>query len=86
MSDILSSQIYLSRDSIREQISNEIKEYLELENVDLTKSSFLSFLVDTISTFNWKLIILSTISLSRIFSYKGSIARVDFKSFPFFRI
>ena len=47
---LLSEQIYLSRDSYRELISEEVKRYLELENVDLTKSSFLSFLIDTIST------------------------------------
>ena len=50
MPSTLSSQIYLSRDSIREQISDEVKSYLELENVDLTKSSFLSFLIDVMST------------------------------------
>lgn len=46
----LSSQIYTSRDSIREQISDQVKNYLELENVDLTKSSFLSFMIDILST------------------------------------
>lgn len=50
MADLLSSQIYLSRDSIREQISDEVKNYLELNNVDLTKSSFLSFIIDIVST------------------------------------
>ena len=43
MADTLSSQIYVSRDSIRTQVSDLLKNYLELENVDLTKSSFLSF-------------------------------------------
>lgn len=46
----LSNQIYLSRDQIRAQISDYIKSYLELENVDLTKSSFLSYLIDIVST------------------------------------
>ena len=50
MADTLSSQIYVSRDSIRTQVSDLLKDYLELENVDLTKSSFLSFVIDTIST------------------------------------
>jgi len=50
MAETLSSQIYLSRDTIREQISERAKLYLELENVDLTKSSFLSFMIDTLST------------------------------------
>ncbi|GAG11766.1 unnamed protein product, partial [marine sediment metagenome] len=50
MADTLSSQIYVSRESIRTQISDSLKVYLELENVDLTKSSFLSFIIDTVST------------------------------------
>lgn len=54
--ELLSSQIYTSRDSIREQISNEVKNYLELNNVDLTKSSFLSFLIDTVSTLTGNLL------------------------------
>ena len=33
--ETLSSQIYLSRDSIRAQISDRAKAYLELQNVDL---------------------------------------------------
>ena len=56
MADLLSSQIYLSRDSIREQISSEVKNYLELNNVDLTKSSFLTFLIDTVSTLTGNLL------------------------------
>jgi hypothetical protein len=48
--ETLSSQIYLSRDSTRTQISERAKIYLELQNVDLTKSSFLSFVIDTLST------------------------------------
>jgi len=46
----LSGQIHLDRDQTRSQIVNYVKHYLELENVDLTKSSFLSFLIDIIST------------------------------------
>ena len=46
-----SQQINLSKDKIRQDlIENFIKEYLELENVDLTQSSYLSFLVDVFST------------------------------------
>lgn len=45
----ISSQIYKSRDQIRNQIITLLKQYLELENVDLTKSSFLSFIVDSFS-------------------------------------
>jgi hypothetical protein len=46
----LDSQIYISRDQIRTQIMEYIQFYLELENVDLTKSSFLSFMIDTLAT------------------------------------
>jgi hypothetical protein len=52
----LSNQIYLSRESLRSQISDEVKAYLELENVDLTKSSFLSFLIDIVSTLSGNLL------------------------------
>ena len=39
----ISDQIYLSRDQIVNQITEFAKQYLELENIVLTKSSFLSF-------------------------------------------
>ena len=45
----VSSQVYKSRDQIRNQLITLLKQYLELENVDLTKSSFLSFIVDALS-------------------------------------
>jgi len=47
--ETVSSQVYKSRDQIRNQIITLLKQYLELENVDLTKSSFLSFIVDALS-------------------------------------
>lgn len=45
----VSSQVYNSKDRIRNQITDKLREYLELENVDLTKSSFLSFIIDILS-------------------------------------
>lgn len=48
--ETISYQVYKSRDQIRDQIISLLKEYMELENVDLTKSSFLSFLVEVLST------------------------------------
>ena len=48
--ETVSSQVYKSRDQIRNQIITLLKQYMELENVDLTKSSFLSFVVDALST------------------------------------
>jgi hypothetical protein len=46
----LSSQINASRDATRATISDYVKEYLELQGVDLTKSSFLSYIIDIVST------------------------------------
>jgi len=46
----LSKEIFLSRDAIRVQISNEIKNYMDIVDVKLTKSSFLSFIINIIST------------------------------------
>jgi hypothetical protein len=45
-----SQEVYKSRDQIRSQIIEFLQTYLELENVDLTKSSFLSFIVEILST------------------------------------
>ena len=58
--DITSNQIYLSRDQIRSQITDYLKSYLELENVDLTKSSFLSFVVNILSTLTSNLLFYET--------------------------
>lgn len=46
----ISRDIFNSRDKTREQIIQFAKEYLELENIDLTKSSFLTFIIDIMST------------------------------------
>ena len=48
--DSISNQIYLSRDNIRLQMIEYMRSYLELENVDLVKGSFLSYLINVIST------------------------------------
>ena len=48
--ETISYQVYKSRDQIRNQIVTLLKQYMELENVDLTKSSFLSFIVEVLST------------------------------------
>jgi len=73
MADSLSNQIYLSRDSIREQISNQVKSYLELENVDLTKSSFLSFLIDTLSTLTSNLLFYQLSTYREFFLTKAQL-------------
>ena len=56
----VSKQVYLSRDQIRLQITEFMQTYLELENVDLTKSSFLSFMVNILSTLTSNLLFYET--------------------------
>jgi len=58
--ETLSNQIYLSRDQIRLRIIEYVKKYLELENVDLTKTSFLSYLINVISTLTSNLLFYET--------------------------
>lgn len=62
-----SSQIYLSRDQIRNQITSYVKDYLELENVDLTKSSFLSFMINVMSTLTSNLLFYETATYREFF-------------------
>lgn len=69
----LSSQIYLSRDSIREQIAAEVKNYMELNNVDLTKSSFLSFMIDTVSTLTGNLLFYQLSTYREFFLTKAQL-------------
>ena len=59
-----SQEVYKSRDQIRSQIITFLQTYLELENVDLTKSSFLSFMVEVLST------ITSNVLFYQISTYK----------------
>jgi hypothetical protein len=47
---LLSEAINLSRDDTRQQVITLLQQYLELENVDLTKSSFLSYIIEVMST------------------------------------
>ena len=56
----VSKQVYLSRDQIRLQIIEFMQTYLELENVDLTKSSFLSFIINILSTLTSNLLFYET--------------------------
>jgi len=69
----ISSQIYLSRDSIREQIAAEVKQYMELNNVDLTKSSFLSFMIDTVSTLTGNLLFYQLSTYREFFLTKAQL-------------
>lgn len=69
----VSSQVYKSRDQIRNQIIELTKTYLELENVDLTKSSFLSFMVDTLSVLTSNLLFYQISTYREFFLTKAQL-------------
>jgi len=69
----LSSQIYSSRDQIRNQIIEYARTYLELENVELVKGSFLSFLIETLSTLTSNLIFYESSTYKEFFLTKAQI-------------
>lgn len=70
----LSNQIYKSRDEIRDQIIEYLRTYLELENVDLTKSTFLSFIVNTLSTLTSNLIFYQSSIYKEFFLTKAQLS------------
>lgn len=67
LSDNNKVNIYSSRERIRSELTDFIKRYSELEDVDLTKSSFVSYLID----------VLSILTSNQIF-YSSSIYREFF--------
>jgi len=46
----LSNEIFLSREAIRSQIIQEVQNYLDIADVELSKSSFLSYIINILST------------------------------------
>lgn len=73
MAQAISTQISLSRDAIRQNITDYIKTYLELENIDLTKSSFLSFLINIISTLTANLLFYQISTYREFFLTKAQL-------------
>jgi len=69
----ISSKVYLSREETRNMIIEELKTYLELENVDLTKSSFLSFVVEALSTLTSNLMFYQTSVYREFFLTKAQL-------------
>lgn len=69
----LSSQINLSRDQIRTQIIDYLRQHLELDNVDLTKSSFLSYLVNIFSTLTSNLLFYQSSVYKEFFLTKAQL-------------
>jgi len=73
MTDQLSTQIYKSRDETRNSIIEYMKQYLELDNIDLTKSTYLSFLVNTLSTLTSNLIFYQSSIYKEFFLTKAQL-------------
>ena len=73
MTQAISTQVSLSRDTIVQNITDYIKTYLELENVDLTKSSFLSFLINVIATLTANLLFYQVSTYREFFLTKAQL-------------
>lgn len=69
----LSTQIYSSRDSVRTQIITLLQSYLEMENVDLTKSSFLSYLIDVLSSLTSNLMFFVSSTYNEMFMTQAQL-------------
>jgi len=68
-----STDIYLSRDRIRTQVIEYLQQYLELEGVDLTKSSFLSYMINIISTLTSNVLFYNTSTYKEFFLTKAQL-------------
>ncbi|MHA1874197.1 MAG: hypothetical protein ACTSVB_08785 [Candidatus Heimdallarchaeaceae archaeon] len=69
----ISQKVALSREENRNMIIAELKKYLELENVDLTKSSFLSFVVEALATLTSNLMFYQTSVYREFFLTKAQL-------------
>ena len=63
----VSETIYASRDAIRAQVVDFLQQYMELNEVDLTQSSFLSYIIDIL-----------TVLTSNLMFYQSNIYREFF--------
>lgn len=73
MTNTVSQTVYNSREENRNLIIQELKKYLELENVDLTKSSFLSFIVEALGTLTSNLMFYQTSIYREFFLTKAQL-------------
>lgn len=60
-------EIFSSRDMIRQQLITYAETYLEINNIDLTKSSYLSYLINTMSVLTANLIYYNTATYREFF-------------------
>lgn len=70
----ISSQLYSSRDNIRSQLIEYLKSYLELENISLTKGSFLSYIINVISTLTSNLLFYESSVYNEFFLTKAKLS------------
>jgi len=68
-----SSKVWASREENKNLIIAELKKYLELDNVDLTKSSFLSFVVEALATLTSNLMFYQTSVYREFFMTKAQL-------------
>ena len=68
-----SDNMSVSRDKIRDEMVKNIKETLQLENIDLTKSSFLTYIIDTLSTLTSNLMFYSSNTYKEFFLTKAQL-------------
>lgn len=71
MFDEKSISIFSSRDQIRQQIIDYTKEYMELESIDLNKTSYLSYLINILSGLTSNLLYYSTSIYREMFMTKA---------------
>ncbi len=71
--DLISENIFISRDQIRDQFITYAKEYLELDGVDLAKSSFLSYIINILSTMTGNLIFYQSSTFKEFFLTKSQL-------------
>ena len=69
----VSQKVFISREQNRNMIIEELKKYLELENVDLVKSSFLSFIVEALATLTSNLMFYQTSVYREFFLTKAQL-------------
>ena len=63
--------IYSSRDKIRQQLIQYASEYLDIENLDLTNTSYLSFLINSLSVMEADLLYYNTANYKEFFITKA---------------
>jgi len=68
-----SYDVFRSRDNIRNEIIELYKSYMELENTDLTKSSFSSFLVEILATLTTNVLFYQMSSYREFFLTKAQL-------------